>query len=302
MKPVPPFRLDLTVWVLRRLPINAIDRWDGHTYRRTLAINGSLAELSVIQTGPPDRPVLGVTVDGIKASARNKSAAEFILKRLLGLEIDLSEFYELASAHRKLNALVGRSIGVKPPRFPSVYEALLNGIACQQLSLAVGIHLLNRVSAGYGLTFGAGHAFPIPAEVARSSVNSLRKLGYSVRKAQNILTLSRDVINGRLDLEGISSLDNESAIERLIGLPGVGRWTAQYVMLRGLGRLDVFPADDVGSQNKLMRWLNLKERPDYDGMLRILDKWRPYRGLVYFLLLLDYQASKGFFNLTEPAI
>lgn len=296
MKPVPPFRLDLTVWVLRRLPINAIDRWDGRTYRRALVINDSPAEVSVVQTGPPDRPELGVTVDGIKASALNKSASELILKRMLGLEIDLSEFYGMAAAHRKLNALVGRFVGVKPPRFPSVYESALNGIACQQLSLAVGIHLLNRISAAYGLASGAGHAFPRPTELARSSPNALRILGYSVRKAQNILTLSRDVINGRLDLEGISYLDNDSAIGRLLELPGVGRWTAQYVMLRGLGRLDVFPADDVGSQNKLMRWLNLKERPDYDGMHRILDKWRPYRGLIYFYLLLDYQARQYFFN------
>jgi len=295
MNPAPPFRLDLTVWVLRRLPINTIDRWDGRTYRRTIVINGSPAEVSASQTGPPDRPELSITVDGIKASARNKAASESVLKRTLGLEIDLSQFYAMASANRKLNALVGRFVGVKPPRFPSVYESLLNGIACQQLSLAVGIHLLNRISTAYGPAFRKGHAFPGPMELARSRLQSLRKLGYSARKAQNIVKLSRAVINGTLDLEGISKLDNDTALEQLLGLSGVGRWTAQYVMLRGLGRMDVFPADDVGSQNKLMRWLNLKERPDYDGMHRVLDKWKPYRGLIYFFLLLDHQARQDFF-------
>ncbi len=296
MKPKPPFRLDLTAWVLRRLPINAIDRWDGRIYRRTIVIDGSPAEVSAIQTGPPERPELSVTVDGIKASARNKAASESVLKRTLGLEIDLSEFYAMATAHSKLNALVAPFMGVKPPRFPSVYESILNGIACQQLSLAVGIHLLNRITAAYGLAFKEYHAFPGPAELARLRLQAFRKLGYSARKAQNILKLSRDVINGGLDIEGISDLDNDAAIERLLELPGVGRWTAQYVMLRGLGRLDVFPADDVGSQNKLMRWLKLKERPDYEGMHRVLDKWRPYRGLIYFFLLLDHQAGRGFFD------
>lgn len=295
MKPTPPFRLDLTVWVLRRLPINAIDRWDGHTYRRTIVIDGSPAEVSAMQTGPPDRPELSVKVDGIKASARNKTALKSLLKRTLGVEIDLSEFYSMAASHRKLNALVTPFMGVKPPRFPSVYESLLNGIACQQLSLAVGIHLLNRISVEYGLAFKEYHAFPGPKELAHLHVQSLRKLGYSARKAQNILKLSGDLINGSLGIGDISVLDNETTMERLLELPGVGRWTAQYVMLRGLGCLDVFPADDVGSQNKLMKWLNLKERPDYDGMHRFLDKWRPYRGLIYFFLLLDHQAGKGFF-------
>ncbi len=299
MKPVPPFRLDLTVWVLRRLPINSIDRWDGRTYRRVLVINHLPAAVSVVQTGPQESPELGVTVDGIRDSARNKSAVESTLQKMLGLDIDLSDFYRMASAHRTLNALAGRFMGVKPPRLSSVFESALNGIACQQLSLIVGIHLLNRISAAYGLASGENHAFPRPEDLAGGSIKALRKLGYSVRKAQNILTLSRDVISGRLDLEGIEGLDNDSAIARLLELPGVGRWTAQYVMLRGLGRLDVFPADDVGSQNKLRRWLNLKERPDYEGMHRILDKWRPYSGLIYFYLLLDYQAREDFFKVNS---
>lgn len=63
--------------------------------------------------------------------------------------------------------------------------------------------------------------------------------------------------------------------------------------MRGLGRLDVYPADDVGSQNKFQRWLNLEERPDYDAIYRIIDRWRPYRGLIYFYLLLDQQERQG---------
>ena len=84
----------------------------------------------------------------------------------------------------------------------------------------------------------------------------------------------------------------------MIALKGVGRWTAQYILLRGLGRLDVFPADDVGSQNKMQRWLQRKQRPDYEKMYRILAPWRPYRGLLYFYVLLNDHARQGLF---EPA-
>ena len=88
-------------------------------------------------------------------------------------------------------------------------------------------------------------------------------------------------------------MEDAAAVARLRQLPGLGRWTAQYVLLRGLGRLDVYPADDVSSQNKFQRWLNLEERPDYDAIYQILDHWRPYRGLIYFYLLLDQQARQG---------
>lgn len=294
IKPAPPFRLDLTVSALRRLPLNAIDRWDGLTYRRTLVINGSPAEVSVVQTGPVERPAISVDVDGLRDSSLNRTAVKSALERLLGLDIELAEFYAMASAHRKLGSLARRFIGVKPPRFSSVFEAALNGIACQQLSLAVGIHLLNRICAAYGPEFKQTHAFPGPSDLAGDNFKRLRGLGYSERKSRNILKLSNEVSGGAFDIEGVSRLDDGAAMARLLEVQGVGRWTAQYVMLRGLGRLDVFPADDVGGRNKLMRWLNLKERPDYEAVRTMLEKWRPFRGIIYFLLLLDHQEREGY--------
>ena len=126
-----------------------------------------------------------------------------------------------------------------------------------------------------------------------AKTSDLRKLGFSGRKAETVLAFARSVTAGDLDLEGQAELDDSAALERLQQLRGVGRWTAEYVLLRGLGRLDVFPADDVGSQSKLQRWLKFKERPDYDAVHRVLERWRPYRGLLYFCLLLDRLARSG---------
>ena len=58
LEPIPPFRLDLTAWTLRRRPDNAIDRWDGTTYRRALALANGPVEVTVVQTGPPEAPRL----------------------------------------------------------------------------------------------------------------------------------------------------------------------------------------------------------------------------------------------------
>jgi len=293
LKPRPPFRLDLTVWALRRLPINTVDRWDGRTYRRVLALGEDVAEVAVEQTGTPRTPELRVMVSGGRTTANDRAAVAATVEKLLGIKLDIAKFHRLAGSDERLAQLVKRFAGLKPPRLGSVFEAVLNGIACQQLSLNVGILLLNRLSQKYGLSRGADHAFPRPQELACARLPDLRRLGFSGRKAEHILALSQATSSGRLNLESLSELDDASAFDRLLEIPGVGRWTGEYVLLRGLGRLDVFPADDVGSQGKVQRWRGLRERPDYDAMHRVLDLWSPYRGLIYFYLLLNQLTAKG---------
>ncbi len=149
--PVAPFRLDLTVWTLRRLPINAMDRWEGQRYQRALVLDMHPIQVTVTQTAPSPMPVLDIAVHGPHVSRHDEAAIRALLEKMLGLTIDLTGFYQLAAADPRLSVLVGRFLGVKPPRLPSVFEALVNGIACQQLSLTVGITLLNRLCAAYGL-------------------------------------------------------------------------------------------------------------------------------------------------------
>lgn len=298
LKPLPPFRLDLTVWVLRRLSINDMDHWDGSTYRRVLVLGDVPVEVAVVQRGSARAPQLIVTTSGARIGRVMRESLTETLDTMLGLNIDLHPFRRLATTHPRLTGLIDPFIGFKPPRLPSIFEALVNGIACQQLSLHVGIHLLNRLSRAYGLAVGEHHAFPRPIDLASASTSHLGQLGFSGRKAQVILDLAHAIVDGSLDLENLMSLDNDAALDRLIALKGIGRWTAQYILLRGLGRLDVFPADDVGSQNKMQHWLGRKERPDYEGMHRIIAPWRPYRGLIYFYLLLRHQNRVG---LHEPA-
>lgn len=287
LRPVPPFRLDLTVSVLRRLAINEMDRWDGQIYSRVLALEEGPIRVSVMQTGPPENPELIVNAD-----AREPAIAA-ALDKLLGLNVDLTGLYRMAESDAQLAALIGRFAGAKPPRFPSVFEALINGIACQQLSLTVGITLLNRLCNAFVPAVGDHHTFPQPEDLAGGNVEDLKRLGFSTRKAENILTISQAAATGELDLEGLSMLDNAAAIARLRELRGVGRWTAEYVALRGLGRLDVFPADDLGGQTKLQHWLNLETRPDYETVQAILTPWAPYRGIIYFYLLLSSMGPRA---------
>jgi DNA-3-methyladenine glycosylase II len=289
VKPVPPFRLDLTVWALRRRAANAIDRWDGATWRRVLVVDGHAQGIEVAQITPPDRPMLRVTVSGRAPCA--KSAVTAPLTRMLGLDRRLTDFYRVAADDPDLGRLAEALKGLKPPRFPTLFETLVNAFACQQVTLSLGILLLNRLAEAYarGLDGPGGRvfAFPSPDDLAACEPDQLRTLGFSRQKAQAIIELARAVAQDGLDLEALEQVDDATATERLQGLRGVGRWTAEYVLLRGLGRLHVFPGDDVGARNNLQRWLGFLEPLDYEGVRRTLAQWAPFQGLVYLHLLLN---------------
>ena len=106
---------------------------------------------------------------------------------MLGLRIELDEFYRLASGDKRLGSLVEQFRGLKPPRFPGVFEGLVNAIACQQLSLTVGIELLNRVARRCGPAIQSDdsteHGFPRAKDLLRLKPEAFRELGFSYRKA-----------------------------------------------------------------------------------------------------------------------
>lgn len=298
LEPVPPFRLDLTAWALRRRPDNLVDRWDGRAYRRVLVVEDQPIQVAVVQTGPPDRPRLRVTATGLSLTASMKGEVTGVLEHLLGLRVDLTEFYRLAARDRKLDPLAERFRGVKPPRFPTLFETLGNAIACQQVTLSLGILLLNRLARRCGVAVpGPGepaYAFPRPEKVATLPPDGLQPLGFSGQKSRAVIELARAVGEKRMDFARLSPLADEAALARLRELRGVGRWSAEYVLLRGLGRLHVFPGDDVGARNHLRRWLRRSESLDYEGVRRALRRWHPYAGLVYFHLLLTRLAETGY--------
>lgn len=290
LKPVPPFRLDLTVWALRRRPSNVIDRWDGQTYRRMLSLNDEPVEAAVTQSGPTDSPRLRVKLTGGRITSNLKTKAVKSLERLLGLQINLADFYRRAATDAKLGPLVKRFRGMKPPRFPTVFETLSNAIACQQMSLSLGILLLSRMTMKFGPAMNDStekvHAFPRPEDLVTREPADFRQLGFSRHKGESLIALARACAKRQINLEALDDLDDETLVERLLELKGVGRWSAEYVLLRGLGRLNVYPGDDVGARNNLQRWLKLRKPLDYEGVRRVTARWRPYAGLVYFHMLL----------------
>ena len=121
-------------------------------------------------------------------------------------------------------------------------------------------------------------------------------MGLAARKPELIIELASAISEKQLNLDELENLDNEAASDRLRKLRGVGRWSAEYVLLRGLGRLHVFPGDDVGARNRLQHWLDLAEPLDYEGVRHSIGPWRSYGGFIYFHLLLKGLTESGLLN------
>ncbi|HET9967724.1 MAG TPA: AlkA N-terminal domain-containing protein [Streptosporangiaceae bacterium] len=297
IQPSAPFRLDYVVWALRRRAHNEVDRFDGDCYRRVLCLAGEPAEVTVRQDPTASTPSLVADLRGPAEPARHATTAACqVLERMLGLGADLDGFYRVATGDARLNALAARFRGMRPPCFPTVFEAVVNAVACQQLSLDVGIHLLNRLARRFGPAIAGPvirYGFPAPDRLADAEPAELRALGFSTAKARTIIAVARQVAAGALDLEALRDASDDRAMGILLGLPGIGRWSAEYVMLRGLSRYHVLPGDDVGARNNLRRRFGLAEDAGYDAVASLSRRWQPYAGLVYFHLLLDSLAARG---------
>jgi DNA-3-methyladenine glycosylase II len=164
-----------------------------------------------------------------------------------------------------------------------VVEALANGFCCQQLALAAGLTRLGHLAERFGARTpdGLRAGPPEPGRVARAPLSALREAGLSARRAAELRELARLPLE-RFECE-LAALADAQARMRLLELPGIGPWTADYVLLRGLGRLDIFPAGDVGAAHALGRILGRAVEPP--AAVRFAERFAPLRGMLYFCML-----------------
>lgn len=296
---VAPFRLDLTAMALQRRRHNRIDVWDGSVLRRVMpaaSSGGVLPAPFLVEIRALDgQSAVRVDVTGAADAAALRLGGERAVTSLLGLDRDLSGFYAMAASDPRLAPLVGRLRGLKPPRYPGLFEGLMNAVPCQQVTLSLGLQLLERLARAYGPDLPYLTAFreagplalPSAADLVGADADAIGAMGFSRAKARTLIELATAVHGGDLDLAAVERLPSPDALKSLTALYGVGRWTAEYVLLRAAGRLDVYPDGDSGARNGLARFLGEPGKPSYEWVADQVAPWAPYAGFVYLHLLVD---------------
>ena len=288
IRPPRPYSLALTASRFSRFP-EVVDLFDGKTYRRLLRAGREAALLSVAQRGGPERAVLEVALEGPGADSPAASvAARRLLGRSLGAGTDVGAFYRACAADPLLAASIRDFRGLRIAGFPSLWEALVTAVLCQQVNLRFAYDIRRELSLAFGRRArigGSTHvAFPSPEAVAKLTPRALQRFRLSGSKARAIRGLARAFAEGALAEDAVAALPDESAIETLTGYSGVGRWTAEIALLRGLGRTDIFPAGDLGVVKYLaVGLLGRSARVAEAEMRRFAERWKPHRGfaLVY---------------------
>lgn len=154
---------------------------------------------------------------------------------------------------------------------PNVFEGLIDAIISQQISVKAADTVVARLRA----------ALPdgriAPEALINLEHDDLRALGLSTPKSRYIRNLTEQVVSGQLQLEALSEQDDETVIQTLIVLKGIGRWTAEMILIFNLGRSDVLPVDDLGFLEGTREVYNLPARPTRKEMQTLGEQWRPYR-------------------------
>ena len=241
--------------------------------------------MAVRQRGSADRAVLEVELSGRSArSPRAALAARRIVEVSLGAAVPVRPFYRAFSDDGVLGAAIRDFRGLRGAGVPSLWEALVTAILAQQVNLRFAYDIRRELAETFGARARFGgetfFAFPDPSAFGGETPAGLRRFRVSNAKARAILGLAEGFAAGGLSEDEFATLEDEAAIERLIAFRGVGRWTAEIGLLRGLGRADIFPAGDLGVVKYLAQGLlGRREKAKEDAMRKYAARWHPWRGL-----------------------
>lgn len=278
--PVPPFDFELTAGYHTYFQgRSGADSMDGGVYRRLLDLDGRLALASVRSTGTVDAPELALELQGEALTDADAALASRQVEWMLGTHQDLAPFYALASADPTLADLTGKFPGLHLPRTATLFEGLTLAILGQQISASVARMMRTLIIERYGLRAefdGTTHyAFPRPEDIFASTPEELRTLKLTQRKSEYVHGIAAAAMQP--EWAELSDLPDDDFVVRLTALRGVGKWTAQWALVRGLARPDALPLGDLALRRGVSRLLRDGEAVTDAEVEEIAERWRPWR-------------------------
>jgi DNA-3-methyladenine glycosylase II len=218
----------------------------------------------------------GVQVEPLDATT------EPVVRKLLGLELDLAPFHLFAHSDPVLAETVRRFPGFRPPLAPDGFEALVSSITAQQVSLHSAFAVRSRFIDRFGEPADCAVAFPTRERVAQAGEEELTALGFSRRKAEYVLGLAR----ADLDFAALAALSDDEVKARITSLRGLGEWSADWFLARHLARPAAWPAGDLGLRKAVLAFY-----PEVTDVRAAGIRFQPFQNLsAHFLLLaLRYQ-------------
>lgn len=257
-------------------------------FRRVLRFEGRLWPWSARWRGHVDDVRIDVDVPG-PADARVRAAVRSDVEHVFGLAFDLPSFYRFAKSDRVLGALAEPLHGLRPTLTAQGLEMLVGSICAQQVNLAFAFTCRARLVRRYGdavpIDGDTVWAFPEARVLAAASLDDLRAMQFSTRKAEYIRDVAAAVADGTLDLPALAAAPDAQVIGTLTGRRGLGRWTAEWYLARCLGRGAVCPAGDLGVRRAFERYYGRRRPLGEDAVRRRARAWGAHANVAIHYLL-----------------
>ena len=285
--PVAPFDFELTAgyhtYFQGRYGSDSLT--DG-VYRRLLDLDGNLVLASVRSLGSVEAPELAVELQSQRLNSQDIKKATEQVAWLLGTGQDLGPFYQAAQQDTPLSAIVKQYHGLHLPHTASVYEAVVLAILGQQIATNVARIIRTLIIETHGPTqvFDGEdfYTFPRPETLGGLSIEELRGMKLSQRKAEYVQGISLAAKDYSPDFspdgfESLHRMSDEDAVASMVALRGLGIWTAQWVLIRALGRPDALPLGDLALRRVVSR-VYFEGVGINDAQLgEFAQRWSPWR-------------------------
>lgn len=272
----------------RHDPLNVVDKEKNHI-KVPLKIYDEFIIANVSFSGEIENPVCHIDLPPLYEEEGVRK-----IKHIFQLEVPLSEIND-HFLHTDLAQLFQQFSGMPLICDFDLYYCIMKTIIHQQLNIRFAYTLTERFVKSYGTEKEGVWFYPSPQTISKLDYEELRKLQFSQRKAEYVIDTSRLIANGTLDLDGLTIMPDDQVISELIKIRGVGFWTAENILLFGLGRKNLFPVKDIGIQNALKKLYNLDKKPSIEEMLSFSEGWSPYKSYasLYLWESLDNQKPRS---------
>ncbi len=285
--PLPPFDFTPALAYVRRSSSAVLERVsDDGIYQRAVTLGGQDVLLTMQSLGNTEAPRLELIVTGEQVSAALLGDAEGLVRRIFSLDDDPAAFFRIAKTDPVFGALVQRYYGLRPVTIVSPFEALIWAIIGQQINVSFARKLKQRLVELCGGQLTVADVdyplMPTPEAIAALDPTLLAANQFSRQKTSYVIGAAEALISGELDFAHAATLPHEEAIAYLTRLRGLGRWTAEYVLMRGLAVRDSIPAADMGLRIAMGRAYGLGRNASELEVREIAARWAGWRGWAAF--------------------
>lgn len=266
----PPYEWDKMLAFLAVRATPGVEAVEGRSYRRTILLNGCDGYYEVSLDDRNNSLVVRIQI----GDPRSLFPIVERIRRMFDVNADWQRIAGRLRVDPALRQRIDQSPGLRVPGCWDGFELATRAILGQQVTVKGATTLAGRLVQAFGRTVacnhGLTHAFPAPQILAEAN---LSRVGLPAARAESIRRLARAVCEEQLKFEGV--VDGEAFLAQLSSIPGVGKWTAQYVAMRALGEPDAFPSSDLG----LLRALGLTDARELEARSHHWRPWRAYAAM-----------------------